>query len=70
VTLTVGRDKRSHFLLIDQLIQEFAAHPLLLDFEGSELPAIAEFYRKFGSKDCPFPFLRYNLLPFPFNLFK
>ena len=70
VTLKAGRDKRSHFLLIDQLIREFASHPLLLDFEGSELPGVAEFYRKFGSKDCPYPFLRYDLLPFPFNLFK
>jgi hypothetical protein len=70
LTLKAGRDKRSHFLLLDQLIREYASNPLLLDFEGSELPGIAEFYRKFGGKLSAYPFLRYNLLPFPFNFFK
>lgn len=70
VTLKAGRDKRSHFLLIDRLIREYASNRMVLDFEGSELPGIAEFYRKFGSEYAPYPFLRYNLLPFPFNVFK
>ena len=70
VTLKSGRDNRSHFYLIDQLIREFSSHQLILDFEGSELPGVAEFYRKFGSLLCPYPFLKFNNLPFPLNLFK
>ena len=70
VTLKSGREKRSHFYLVDQLIREFSAHNLVLDFEGSELPGVAEFYKKFGSQLHPYPFLRFNHLPFPFKFFK
>lgn len=70
VSPATGRVKRAHFYLLDQLIAEFATKKLLLDFEGSDVPGIAEFYRKFGSHDQPYPFLRYNNLPFPFRLFK
>jgi hypothetical protein len=70
VTLKPGREKRSHFFLLDQLIREFSPGIILLDFEGSEVPGIAEFYRKFGSLSVPYYFLRYNQLPFPFRYFK
>jgi hypothetical protein len=70
VTLQKGREKRSHFLLLDQLIREFADKDLTLDFEGSEVPGIAEFYRKFGSVNQPYSFLKFNHLPFPIRFFK
>jgi len=70
VSLPAGREKRAHFFLLDQIIAEFANHPLLLDLEGSQLPGVAEFYRKFGSRDQPYSFLKYNHLPFPFRLLK
>jgi len=70
VSLPAGRKKRAHFYLLDQLISEFATNHLLLDLEGSEIPGIAEFYRKFGTYNQPYPFLRYNHLPFPFRLLK
>jgi hypothetical protein len=70
VTLPAGREKRAHFHLLDQLIAEFANSPLVLDLEGSEIPGIAEFYRKFGTRNEPYPFLKYNHLPFPFRLLK
>jgi hypothetical protein len=70
VTLGSGREKKSQFFLLDQLIREFSANDLVLDFEGSEVPGIAEFYRKFGPSLSPYPFLKYNLLPFPFKFFK
>lgn len=70
VTLQSGREKRAHFYLLDRLISEFSSKKLLLDFEGSEVPGIAEFYRKFGTVNQPYPFLKYNHLPFPFRFFK
>ncbi len=70
VTLKLGREKKSQFFLLDQLFREFSANDLVFDFEGSEVPGIAEFYRKFGPTLSPYPFLRYNSLPFPFRLFK
>jgi hypothetical protein len=70
VTGVAGREKRSHFYLIDQLIREFSSRDIIFDFEGSELAGVAEFYKKFGSRLAPYPFLKFNHLPFPFNLFK
>lgn len=70
VSLPAGRVKRAHFYLLDQLIVEFATKKMTLDLEGSDVPGIAEFYRKFGPVDQSYPFLKYNNLPFPFRLFK
>lgn len=70
VSLPAGRAKKAHFYLLDRLILEFATENILLDMEGSDVPGIAEFYRKFGTVNQPYPFLKYNRLPFPFNLFK
>jgi len=70
LTLPAGREKRGHFHLLDQLIDEFATKNILLDLEGSEIPGVAEFYRQFGTINQPYPFLRYNHLPFPFRLLK
>ena len=70
VTVEAGRAARANFFLLDHLIREFSSRNMVLDFEGSELPGIAEFYRKFGSLNQPYPFLRFNHLPFPFRYFK
>ncbi len=70
VSLPSGRNKKAHFFLLDNLIKEFAGQNRILDFEGSEIPGIAEFYRKFGSANEPYPFLYYNRLPFPIRFFK
>ena len=70
VTLKPGREKRSHFYLIDQLIREYSSRNILLDFEGSELPGVAEFYKKFGPRYEPYPYLKFNHLPLPIRLFK
>ena len=70
VTLPSGKDLRAQFYLVDMLIKEFATQNMILDFEGSEIPGIAAFYMKFGSFNQPYPFLRFNRLPFPFHYFK
>lgn len=70
VTLKSGREKRSHFHLIDQLIREYSSQNILLDFEGSELPGVAEFYKKFGPRLEPYPYLKFNHLPHLLRLFK
>jgi hypothetical protein len=70
VSLPAGREKKAHFFLLDQLIRELSMNDLWLDLEGSDVPGIAEFYRKFGTINQPYFFLKYNRLPFPFRLFK
>jgi len=68
--LPAGRDKEANHFLLDRLIEEWAGQPLLLDFEGSDLPGVAHFYRNFGSVEEPYYFYRHNRLPWPLKLFK
>lgn len=65
-----GRKKEANHFLIDRLIHEFSGSPLLLDFEGSEVPGIAFFYRKFGAVLQPYYFYRWNRLPWPLRILK
>jgi hypothetical protein len=62
-TLPNGRTMEANHVLMHEIIREFSGQPLVLDMEGSDLPGIARFYRKFGSLDEPYYFLRYNNLP-------
>jgi hypothetical protein len=70
VTLAAGRERMANHFLLDRMIKEFSGQQLVLDFEGSQIAGIAEFYRQFGSTPEPYPFLRFNQLPVPFRYFK
>lgn len=65
-----GKYNQANHYLIDQLIREFAGQHMLLDFEGSDIPGVAEFYRCFGAINEPYYFLKWNNLPWPLRLFK
>ena len=51
------------FFLIDQFIQQHAGKEMILDFEGSNLPGLARFYKGFGSKETVYLQIRKNNLP-------
>ncbi|OQP59361.1 hypothetical protein [Niastella populi] len=70
VTWPEGRNKGANHFLIDRLIDEFAGSSLVLDFEGSDIPGIAHFYKNFGSFDQPYYHFYYNKLPWPVRLLK
>jgi hypothetical protein len=65
-----GREKRSMYCLFDDLILQFSNHALLLDFEGSEIPGIARFFKGFGAEKRPYFKLHINRLPWPFKWLK
>jgi hypothetical protein len=65
-----GKERRALYFLLDEVIIEHAGHPLLLDFEGSSIPGLARFYEGFGAANVPYPYIRINRLPWPFNLLK
>lgn len=69
-TLPNGRVMEANHFLLDRVICEFAGQPLLFDFEGSELPGVQAFYKKFGAVNQPYFHYRYNGLPWPLRLFK
>ena len=49
--------------LIDAYIREHAGQPLILDFEGSNLPGLARFYKGFNSMESVYLQVRKNNLP-------
>jgi hypothetical protein len=65
-----GRQKEANYFLFDNLIREFAGQPLVLDFEGSDVPGIASFYRQFTQSNETYPFVTANRLPFPLKQIK
>lgn len=65
-----GRDMEANHFLVDKLIQEFSSQPLLLDFEGSDIPGIASFYKNFGSVHQPYQRISWNHLKWPWSMFK
>jgi hypothetical protein len=62
-TLPNGRTLEANHFLFHQIISEFAGTPLILDFEGSDLPGVARFYKKFGAQNQPYFFFKSNKLP-------
>lgn len=66
--LLVGNHPNSRALgashrLVDAFIQDHAGQPLLLDFEGSDIPSLAFFYSSFGAVPEPYSAIRLNRLP-------
>lgn len=59
-----GRDVGASHALIDAFIKDHAGKNMVLDFEGSDIPTLAAFYRGFGAIHVPYPVLRINRLPF------
>lgn len=53
--------------LIDSVIREFSPSQLVLDFEGSNDPNLARFYKGFGAKEIEYMGLEINRLTFPFK---
>lgn len=69
-TTAAGRDMRANHFLIDNLVKEFAAQKLVLDFEGSDMEGIAHFYKNFGTTNQPYFFYHWNNLPWPMRILK
>jgi hypothetical protein len=65
-----GKEKGAMYFLIDSFIRENAQKNLVLDFEGSNDPGLARFYRGFGAKECVYLQARCNRLPWPISLYK
>lgn len=63
-TLKEGRDRQANYFLLYHVIKEFSDQNLIFDFEGSEIPSIKLFFKKFGAVEQPYPFVRINNLAF------
>ncbi|MHB1278420.1 MAG: GNAT family N-acetyltransferase [Bacteroidia bacterium] len=51
----MGREYSGMTRIMLHLIEKFVGQGYTLDFEGSEIPGIARFFKKFGAKNSPYP---------------
>lgn len=58
-----GREAGAMPFLIDNFIREHAGRHLTFDFDGSNDPNLARFYKSFGSKECIYQRVVINKLP-------
>jgi hypothetical protein len=65
-----GKEKGAMPFLIDSFIKFNSQRNLTLDFEGSDDPDLARFYKGFGAKECLYLQVTENRLPWPLTLFK
>lgn len=70
VNTAAGRKLNANHFLYDRLIHEFSGKNFVLDFEGSDIPGIAFFYRHFGAENIPYHRVHLNKLPWPLNKIK
>jgi hypothetical protein len=70
VANNLAKEHRAMFLLIDEFIKDFSGQNIVLDFEGSNIPGIARFYKGFGANPFNYPTIKANKLPFPVSLLK
>jgi hypothetical protein len=55
VSTANGKKARAMRFLIDRFIAEFAGQNQVIDFEGSAVPSVAQFYRNFGAISEQYP---------------
>ncbi len=58
-----GMNTSSAFVIVDQIVREYAGTGITLDFEGSEIDGIDRFYRGFGAGEYFYYHLTFSRLP-------
>ena len=53
-----GKKDSAMFYLVDHLIRKASGTDILLDFEGSSIPGVAQFYRGFGAVNQPYHIIK------------
>jgi hypothetical protein len=64
-----GRSMNAARFIIDHVIREYAGQPFTFDFEGSDIPGVAQFFSSFGAVPNKYQFLRRDQLPIPVKVF-
>ncbi len=65
-----GKKNNANHLILNSLIKKFANSTYVLDFEGSDIEGVANFYQQFGSINQPYHYYNYYNLPWYIKLLK
>lgn len=69
-TFPLGRKLFAMHYLLDCLIKEYSEQDIFLDFEGSDLAGVKQFYEHFGGVNEGYYHWHFNQLAWPLRLFK
>ena len=67
---TEGRKKSASFLIINEIIKKNSNKNFILDFKGSQIKGVANFFFGWGAVKENYYYLRNNNLPFPLKQIK
>ncbi|WP_321288113.1 hypothetical protein [uncultured Sunxiuqinia sp.] len=70
VSSEIGKKHRAMYAIIHQFYRDNCEQNLLFDFEGSQNPGIAHFFKRFGSEIEIYQHIHKNKLPWPLRLMK
>ena len=62
---TEGKSHAALSFIIDSVIEQFSPGNYTLDFEGSDNPGLARYYKGFGANETTYYGIRINKLSFP-----
>ena len=60
---SAGRQMNATHVMIDAVIKKYSGSHYTLDFEGSDIPSVANFYKKFSPLQKKYPHIKMNRLP-------
>ena len=63
-TNSKGKKQYAAHFLLSEIMKQNAESNKIFDFEGSNIPSIADFNSKFGATDFPYPIYKVEKLPF------
>jgi hypothetical protein len=69
-TFSEGKGTEANYFLLSNVWQEFEGSGRCFDFEGSDLPGVKEFYKKFGGVNESYTKVHFNHLPWPMKILK
>ena len=70
VSSDTGKQFCAMYGVVDQFIKDHSEKNLILDFEGSQNPGIAHFFKRFGTECEHYQHIYRNTLPWPLRIFK
>lgn len=59
----LGRQNFAMHFLLAKVLEKYASQPMIFDFEGSEIPGVAAFFKSFGAQSVPFLEYKRDHLP-------
>ena len=69
-TSEAGRKQGGMFFILNEFLKLNGGRNITLDFEGSDLPGLARFYKSFGATKMEYSLIKKNKLPFIIRIFK